>query len=84
MTVPFDPGRRHNSGHRRPVTCWILTRDKKLWIAPKRPGLGLSWGYRGSGQYTLAKLLEVLLDEIISPGVDSFARRRAQDSYGLL
>jgi hypothetical protein len=51
---------------------WIVTRDKKLWIAPEHPGLGLNWGYRGSGPYTLAKLLEVLLDEIISPAVDSF------------
>jgi hypothetical protein len=54
------------------ATVWIVTKDKKLWIAPERPGLGLSWGYRGSGPHTLARLLEVLLDEIISPGVDSY------------
>jgi hypothetical protein len=53
-------------------TVWIVTRDDRLWIAPERPGLGLNWGYGGSGPYTLAKLLEVLLDEIISPGIDSF------------
>jgi hypothetical protein len=52
---------------------WIVTRDDRLWIAPAHPGLGLNWGYEGgSGPYTLAKLLEVLLDEIISPAVDSF------------
>jgi len=53
-------------------TVWIVTRDDRLWIAPERPGLGLAWGYGGSGPYTLAKLIERLLDEIISPGVNSF------------
>jgi hypothetical protein len=54
------------------ATVWIVTKDKKLWIAPERPGLGLSWGYRGSGPHTLARLLELLLDDIISPGVDGW------------
>jgi hypothetical protein len=53
-------------------TVWIVTRDRKLWIAPEHPGLGLNWGYPGSGPYTLAKLLEVLLEEIISPPIGSF------------
>jgi hypothetical protein len=53
-------------------TVWIVTRDKKLWIAPEYPGFGLNWGYQGSGPHTLAQLLERLLANIVSPAVDAF------------
>jgi hypothetical protein len=73
-TVPFRIGRTEplKSVILSGSTVWIVTRDDRLWIAPERPGLGLAWGYGGSGPYTLAILIERLLDEIISPGVNSF------------
>jgi hypothetical protein len=47
-------------------TVWIRTEDGGLWIAPRHPSLGLSWGYRGSGPATLATLLGRLLEDILA------------------
>jgi hypothetical protein len=53
-------------------TVWITTEDGGLWLAPESPGAGLNWGYRGTGPYTLAILLNLLLDDITSPAVEGF------------
>ena len=50
-------------------TCWIRTEDDTLWFAPAREGYGVSWGYRGTGNATFAKLLDRLLDDISAPAI---------------
>ncbi|MFE7045649.1 hypothetical protein ACFU9X_41485 [Streptomyces atratus] len=50
-------------------TTWIRTGDNTLWFAPATTGYGVSWGYDGSGNYTLARLLDRLLDDISAPAV---------------
>jgi hypothetical protein len=35
-------------------TVWVRTEDGRLWIAPRHPDHGLSWGYRGAGPTALA------------------------------
>lgn len=49
---------------------WIRTSDGTLYLAPE-DGSGLTWGYRGNGPTTLAKLLNRLLDDINAPAVFS-------------
>jgi hypothetical protein len=51
------------SGH----SCWIRTQDGTLWLAPEREGWGIGFGYSGSGCHTLARLVDVLLDDISAP-----------------
>ena len=48
---------------------WVHTEDGGTWLAPERPGHGLSWGYHGGGPAALAELLGHLLDDITSPAV---------------
>jgi predicted DNA-binding transcriptional regulator AlpA len=43
---------------------WIRTADGKLWLAPRRSGNGLGYGYTGGSTYTLANVLDRLLDDI--------------------
>ncbi|MGY0071751.1 hypothetical protein ACWZEH_34385 (plasmid) [Streptomyces sp. QTS137] len=54
------------SGH----TCWIRTQDGTLWLAPEREGWGIGFGYSGTGCHTLARLVDVLLDDISAPAVE--------------
>lgn len=49
---------------------WIHTDDGQLWLAPQIPGHGLSWGYSGGGPWTLAVLLNDLLNDITAPAAD--------------
>ncbi|SNT61928.1 hypothetical protein SAMN05216276_108621 [Streptosporangium subroseum] len=46
------------------ATVWIRTADGRLYLAPRYPGNGINWGYRGSGPHALAGLLNLLLDDI--------------------
>ncbi|MBC2906208.1 hypothetical protein [Streptomyces cupreus] len=48
-------------------TCWVRTQDSTLWLAPERDGWGIGFGYSGSGCHTLARLVDVLLDDISAP-----------------
>ncbi|TLS45654.1 hypothetical protein FE633_12815 [Streptomyces montanus] len=48
-------------------TCWIRTQDDTLWFAPEREGWGVGFGYSGNGCQTLARLVDVLLDDISAP-----------------
>ncbi|MEU5836350.1 hypothetical protein ABZ820_22150 [Streptomyces diacarni] len=50
-------------------TAWIHTEDGQLWFAPARVGYGVSWGYGGTGNATLAQLLDRLLNDISAPAV---------------
>jgi hypothetical protein len=43
---------------------WVRTTDGTLYLAPRTPGGGLSWGYEGSGPVTLAQLIDRLLSDI--------------------
>lgn len=43
---------------------WIRTEDSKLWLAPRRSGNGLGYGYSGGSTYTLANVLNRLLDDV--------------------
>ncbi|MET9018146.1 hypothetical protein ABZX74_46245 [Streptomyces olivaceoviridis] len=45
-------------------TCWIRTQDGTLWLAPEREGSGIGFGYSGNGCHILARLIDVLLDDI--------------------
>lgn len=48
---------------------WVRTGDGTLYLAPKDPCFGLSWGYGGSGPGSLALLIHRLLDDITAePG----------------
>lgn len=49
--------------------CWVRTQDGALWLAPEREGWGIGFGYSGSGCHTLARLVDVLLDDISAPAV---------------
>ncbi|MFF4934930.1 hypothetical protein ACFY2H_39665 [Streptomyces griseofuscus] len=49
--------------------CWIRTEDGTLWLAPEREGWGIGYGYSGNGCLTLARLVDVLLDDISAPAV---------------
>jgi hypothetical protein len=51
-------------------TVWIRTQDGRLWLAPYRAGSGLTWGYRGTGPVTLARLLPELLRDITTSPTD--------------
>ncbi|MDX2762917.1 hypothetical protein [Streptomyces europaeiscabiei] len=53
----------------RGSTCWIRTQDGTLWFAPERDGWGVGWGYSGNGCHTLARLIDVLLDDISAPAI---------------
>jgi hypothetical protein len=55
---------------------WIRTRDGTLYLAPE-DGDGLTWGYRGNGPTTLAKLLNRLLDDVNAPAVSSLQEEGA-------
>jgi len=50
-------------------TVWIRTSNGGLRLAPALPGRGLSWGYSGGGPYSLAALLDRLLDDMTGPPV---------------
>jgi hypothetical protein len=54
---------------------WIATEDHGLWLAPECPGVGLNWGYGGSGPHALAVLLDRLLDDITAPPVCGYQSR---------
>jgi hypothetical protein len=43
---------------------WVRAADGSLYLAPRAPSTGLSWGYGGSGPVTLAQLIDRLLDDI--------------------
>ncbi len=58
----------------KPVV-WIRTEDQRLYIAPEQPGVGVNWGYSGSGPTTLAALLDRLLDDITAPAPSHRYRR---------
>ncbi|MET7605886.1 hypothetical protein ABZS96_25905 [Streptomyces avermitilis] len=49
--------------------CWIRPQDGTLWLAPEREGWGIGFGYSGNGCQTLARLVDVLLDDISAPAV---------------
>ncbi|MGW1543228.1 hypothetical protein ACWCPM_23815 [Streptomyces sp. NPDC002309] len=49
--------------------CWVRTKDGTLWLAPEREGWGIGFGYSGNGCHTLARLVDVLLDDISAPAV---------------
>ncbi|WP_327722316.1 hypothetical protein OG381_48260 [Streptomyces sp. NBC_00490] len=49
--------------------CWVRTQDGALWLAPERDGWGIGFGYSGNGCHTLARLIDVLLDDISAPAV---------------
>ncbi|MBF6333483.1 hypothetical protein [Nocardia transvalensis] len=51
---------------------WVRLDNGALYLAPRGAHLGLSWGYNGSGPYALAQLVNLLLDDIASPGVKAF------------
>ncbi|MFE9679771.1 hypothetical protein ACFYO5_37695 [Streptomyces sp. NPDC006259] len=40
-----------------------------MWLAPERDGWGIGYGYSGNGCHTLARLADVLLDDISAPAV---------------
>lgn len=63
-------------------TIWIRTEDGRLWLAPEMSGAGLSWGYSGGGPVALARLLDMLLDDITAPPVQPGDAKRPND--GLL
>jgi hypothetical protein len=65
-------------------TVWIITRDDRLWIAPERPGLGLSWGYGGSGPTRSPFSSSGCLTRSFRPASIAGNARHAQDSCGLL
>jgi predicted DNA-binding transcriptional regulator AlpA len=48
-------------------SVYIATEDGSLYLAPESPGLGVSWGYGGSGPHTLAALLDRLIDDPAAP-----------------
>ncbi|MDH6522522.1 hypothetical protein M2163_000968 [Streptomyces sp. SAI-135] len=50
-------------------TSWVRTQDGTLWLAPERDGWGIGFGYSGNGCHTLARLVDVLLDDISAPAV---------------
>jgi hypothetical protein len=54
---------------------WIATEDHGLWLAPECPGVGLNWGYGGSGPYALALLLDRLLDDITAQPICDYQSR---------
>jgi hypothetical protein len=54
------------------TTVWVHTDDGGLWIAPRHPGHGLSWGYPGGGPTALAVLLDRLLDDASGGAVDGY------------
>jgi hypothetical protein len=54
---------------------WIRTEDRRLYIAPEQPGVGVNWGYSGSGPTTLAAVLDRLLDDINAPAPSHRHRR---------
>ncbi|WP_328512931.1 hypothetical protein OHB25_58960 [Streptomyces mirabilis] len=61
---------------------WIRTQDGTLWLAPERDGWGIGFGYSGNGCLTLARLVDVLLEDISAPAVrpdDPEARRGLSD-----
>jgi hypothetical protein len=61
---------------------WIRTKDQGLWLAPESSDTGLSWGYEGgNGPYTLAVLLDRLLDDIAGQPVQGY---RSRPPAGLL
>lgn len=43
---------------------FIRTDDRALYLAPETLGYGLAWGYRGSGPFQLAALIDALLNDI--------------------
>ncbi|MGW1163395.1 hypothetical protein ACWD5Q_33100 [Streptomyces sp. NPDC002513] len=49
--------------------CWIRTQDGTLWIAPEQEGWGIGFGYAGNGCHALARLVDVLLEDISAPAV---------------
>ncbi|MFJ2627655.1 hypothetical protein ACIO6T_30715 [Streptomyces sp. NPDC087532] len=51
--------------------CWIRTQDGALWLAPERNDWGIGFGCSGNGCHTLARLVDVLLDDITAPAVRS-------------
>ncbi len=63
-------------------TVYIATDDGALYLAPEAPGFGLSWGYGGTGPYTLAGLLDRLLEDPAAPA--SAPDRSQQPAAGLL
>ncbi|MFE1612983.1 hypothetical protein ACFW7P_30100 [Streptomyces albidoflavus] len=50
-------------------TTWVRTDDGILWLAPERDDYGIGYGYAGTGCFTLARLIESLLDDITAPAV---------------
>jgi predicted DNA-binding transcriptional regulator AlpA len=54
----------------RGEVAWIRTEDGQLYIAPRTASAGWSWGYRGTGPWTFATLLDRLLDDINAPAPD--------------
>ncbi|WP_367140608.1 MULTISPECIES: hypothetical protein [Streptomyces] len=65
-------------------TPWIRTQDGTLWPAPARSGYGISWGYNGTGNHTLARLVDKLLDDISAPAVTPREPDPAQGLVDLL
>lgn len=55
-------------GHR---SVWVTTQDKTVFLAPQTGG-GYTYGYAGGGPMTLARLIDLLLEDIThqAPGYD--------------
>ncbi|MFE6153605.1 hypothetical protein [Streptomyces sp. NPDC057889] len=51
------------------VICWIRTQDDTLRLAPEQEGWGIGFGYAGNGCHALARLVDVLLEDISAPAV---------------
>jgi hypothetical protein len=49
--------------------AWVHTDDGTLWLVPERDGYGIGYGYSGTGCFTLARLIDALLDDITAPAV---------------
>ncbi|MEV6461540.1 hypothetical protein AB0M66_23260 [Streptomyces albidoflavus] len=49
--------------------AWVRTDDGTLWLAPERDDYGIGYGYSGTGCFTLARLIDALLDDITAPAV---------------
>lgn len=58
---------------------WVRVADGTLYLAPRSPSRGLSWGYSGTGPTNLARLTEHLIDDITANPADI----RGRPSEGL-
>ncbi|MGW2103716.1 hypothetical protein ACWCPX_39840 [Streptomyces olivaceoviridis] len=64
--------------------CWLRTQDGTLWLAPEREDWGIGYGYAGNGCHALARLVDVLLEDISAPAVRPDAPHAPRRLFELL